>query len=51
LVVEIIVNPGVVGVIVGFVHVVLNQRTDAEIFLEVFAQPLTVIALVGGEIL
>ncbi len=47
--VEIIVNPGVVGVIVGFVDTVLDQWTDAEIFSEEFAQPHAVIALVGGE--
>jgi hypothetical protein len=35
-VVEIVVNPGVVGVIVGFVDAVLNQRTDSKFFAEIF---------------
>ena len=47
--VKIIVNPGVVGVIVGFVDAVLDQWGDGEIFSEVFAQPRAVIALIGDE--
>ena len=47
--VEIIVNPGVVSVIVGLVDAVLNQRTDLEIFSEVFTEPCTVKSPVSGE--
>ncbi|EMA13311.1 hypothetical protein C442_21011 [Haloarcula amylolytica JCM 13557] len=47
--IEVVVNPGVVSVIVGLVDAVFNQRTDLEIFSEVFTEPCTVKPLVSGE--
>lgn len=47
--VEIVVNPGVVGVIVGLVDAVLDQRSEVKVLTEVLTQPRAVIAFVSGE--
>lgn len=47
--VEIVVNSGVVGVIVGLVDAVLDQRSEVKILTEVLTQPRAVVAFVSSE--
>ena len=46
--IEIVINPGVVSVIIGLVDAVLDERSNTEIA-EVFTEPVAVVALVSGE--